>query len=64
MTAEAVQFALCHAGWSVGERSSVLGHVAEADRGEHRISVAARTSRIAGLAVWAKPTGPRLLREK
>jgi hypothetical protein len=57
MTAEAIMTGLRQAGWSLGERSTVFGHVAEASRDGHRISVAARTSGIAWLAVWAKVTG-------
>ena len=51
--------ALRHAGWSLGERATDLGHVAEADRSGHRVIVVARTSGIAWLAVWAKLIGPR-----
>ena len=59
MTAEAIMLALRHAGWSVGERSTSLVHVAEAERGGHRIAVSAPSSAIAWRAVWAKLTGPR-----
>lgn len=58
MTTEAIMIGLRHAGWSLGERATVFGHVAEASRDGHRVSVAARTSVIAWLAVWAKLTGP------
>jgi hypothetical protein len=59
MTTEAVMIALRHAGWSVGERSTAAGHVAEAERGGHRVAVAARSPEVAWLALWAKLTGPR-----
>ena len=59
MTPEAVMAVLRHAGWSVGERSTPLGHVAEAERAGHRVTVAAKSSAIAWLAVWAKMTEPR-----
>jgi hypothetical protein len=51
--------ALRHAGWSLGERATVFGHVAEASRDGHRISGAAKSSAVAWLAVWAQLTGPR-----
>jgi hypothetical protein len=57
MTAEAIVTGRRHAGWSLGERATVFGHVAEAHRIGHWISVAARTSGIAWLALWAKLTG-------
>ena len=58
MTPESVMAGLRHTGWSIGERSTPLGHTVEAERGGHRIAVAARASAIAWLAVWAKLTGP------
>jgi hypothetical protein len=51
MTPEAIMITLRHAGWS-------LGHVAQAARDGHRVSVAVRTSGITWLALWAKLTGP------
>jgi hypothetical protein len=50
VTAEAIMTGLRRAGWSLGERATDLGHVAEADRGVHRIAVSAPTSAIAWLA--------------
>lgn len=59
MTSDVVMLTLRHTGWRLTARVSTLGHVAEAERGGHRITVAGRSSEVAWLALWAKLTGPR-----
>lgn len=59
MTPAVVMLTLRHTGWRLGARVTARGHVAEAERGGHRITVTARTSEDAWLALWAKLTGPR-----
>ena len=52
MTPDVVMLTLRHTGWRLSARVTSLGHVAEAERGGHRIVVAARSSEVAWLALW------------
>jgi hypothetical protein len=47
VTTGAIMAAPRASGWSVGERATDRGHVAEAGRGGRRVSVTARSSALA-----------------
>jgi hypothetical protein len=59
VTVETIMLDLHRAGWTMTERVTSLGHVAEAERSGHRITVKARSSEVAWSVLWAKLTGPR-----
>ena len=56
MTADAITSALKAGGWSLAEYATDLGHVAEAYRGDRRVSVAAPSVTLAWQVLWARVT--------
>jgi hypothetical protein len=58
VNSDAVKSGLKAAGWSLAEWATDAGHTAHAHRCGHRITVTARKTSIAWLALWARLTGP------